>query len=174
MSTVLVLAFLHGAPVFFLGVRARSRSILTVLALISGGIALSTGSSRYDGVDLAAVVFAWLLGMVALNRIAPAPPRDLEAERIAAAEEKVWKRRAILIVAALWLAGVASLVGINYYNNNHGPCSEKELKKQQMTFQQCSINQDFKNCEAGDLSACRNIEWRRSQYREERRTEYPE
>ena len=174
MNMVFIVALLHGVPVFFFGVRSRSRAILTILAIISGGIALVTGNSRFNGADLTAVVLAWVLGMLVLNSIAVARPRDENAERIKSAEQKAGLKKAFLTLSALCVAFIGMFGAIIYYNKTHGPCSDDELMKQQVTFQQCRTNEEIKNCQAGNLAACRSIEAKRLRYRESREPEYRE
>ncbi len=162
MSTVFIVALLHGLPVFYFGVRSRSRVLLTVLALVAAGIALSTGNSRYNGSDLAAVALAWILGLLVLNANAPTIQVD-EAERRRKAEER-WAAfvRGIFISSV----GLVMVGGIIWVSARHaetlGPCSEKELGRRNMSLDQCRINAEYQQCREGNREACQRIEARNS------------
>jgi type IV secretory pathway VirB2 component (pilin) len=58
---ILLIMLLHGVPVYFLGVMAKSKSVLAVVAVISAFLGLVMGASQYFGADLFAVVVAYIL-----------------------------------------------------------------------------------------------------------------
>ena len=67
INIVFIIAMLHGVPVFLIGIWSGSRLVLSVLAVLSIVIAISSGNQRYLSSDLTAVIIAWVCGLVVIN-----------------------------------------------------------------------------------------------------------
>lgn len=58
--TVLLLAALHGVPIFLAAALTRNKIVTTLIALVMAGVAVAVGGSAYVFIDLAAVAIVYV------------------------------------------------------------------------------------------------------------------
>ena len=65
---VLIIALLHALPIWWIGEVTGSRVALVLVGVLMGCVAVLTGSPRFAGVDLLAVIGATVVLFVRLSR----------------------------------------------------------------------------------------------------------
>jgi hypothetical protein len=110
---ILLIAALHGLPVYLVAVRWSSWLLTTAVALVMSAVAVSIGGSGHTEIDLVFIGISAILGFLALPR-RPAKRRPQVSARSSRTLAKVGSRSAVdfrLGVLVLAFVGAALAIG---------------------------------------------------------------
>lgn len=103
---MLLIAILHGLPVYVVGVWKQSKSWMTIALFTSIALGVYIGNSKYVGVDIVASLIGYYVGWISLSRNPEIRNAGSHSDKLNAILSKVFRVTGILLALTLVATGL--------------------------------------------------------------------